>query len=50
MQPKNFRKICHQCRVKTLRTWSGYLCPKCGLVINTQDTINDSKNKVYRKR
>lgn len=50
MRPEKSKKICHQCRVKTMRTWSGYLCPKCGLVINSEDTINNSNIKVFRKR
>lgn len=49
MRPDNRKKICHQCRVKTMRTWNGYLCPKCGLVVNNQDTIREII-KGYRKR
>jgi predicted RNA-binding Zn-ribbon protein involved in translation (DUF1610 family) len=50
MQPGKSKKICNHCRTKTMRTWSGYLCPKCGTVFNTEDTIRDYNNKVYQKR
>ncbi|NLI15599.1 MAG: hypothetical protein GX409_04850 [candidate division Zixibacteria bacterium] len=49
MQPKKNRIICNQCRANTIRTWSGYLCPKCGKVIDIQNTINYS-SKLFSKR
>jgi predicted RNA-binding Zn-ribbon protein involved in translation (DUF1610 family) len=43
-------KICHSCRVKTVRTWKGYICPKCGDESTANDTIREFNNKLYAKK